>query len=58
MVEIDRKLRFAFGETAIAIDKSTGKYFLNTEAIERNIKATSDETKTDGCFNTGEGKGD
>jgi TP901 family phage tail tape measure protein len=46
MVEIDRKLRFAFGETAIAIDKSTGKYFLNTEAIERNIKATSDETKT------------
>jgi TP901 family phage tail tape measure protein len=46
MAEIDKKLRYTFKETAIAIDKTTNKYFLNTEAIERNIKATSDETKT------------
>ena len=44
--QLENELRAVYGASAIAIDKVTGEYFLNTEAIERNIKATSDETKT------------
>jgi TP901 family phage tail tape measure protein len=46
MLEIDKILRISFGDTAVAIDKKTGKYFLNTAAIERSINATRTETKT------------
>jgi TP901 family phage tail tape measure protein len=44
--EIERKLLFQYGETAIAIDKTTGKYFLNISAIERTIERNSAEAIT------------
>jgi TP901 family phage tail tape measure protein len=46
VAELENNLRVIYGDTAIAIDKVTGKYFLNTEAIDRSIKSTSEETKT------------
>ena len=42
---IETELRKAFGETANAINKVTGERFLNIEAIQRTIRAASDEAK-------------
>ena len=41
--EITGILRKEYGETAIAVNKATGEIFLNTEAINRSIRATSEE---------------
>jgi TP901 family phage tail tape measure protein len=44
--EVKKKLIFQYGETATAIDKVTGKSFINVEAIERTIRATTKEAGT------------
>jgi TP901 family phage tail tape measure protein len=48
ILEIDKELRSSFGQTALAVDKATGQYFLNTEAIYRKIKADVDSAKISG----------
>jgi TP901 family phage tail tape measure protein len=44
--EVERELVKHYGVTALAVDKVTGKKFINIEAIERTIRATVQEAKT------------
>ena len=44
--QIEKELLFQYGETALAVDKVTGKSFLNIAAIERTIARSEQEAVT------------